>query len=178
VGHGRPRQPGGAAQLEGIESRPHRRQRPDLHRRPRYQSAGAGSYPDTNYLPSAHGINYTLNAACFGLWSLTGDSSTNWDIGGASGAQLVRMRCRSGSNTSLRINSSAADESFANSDGSGLFVANRSGASATQCYRNGASLGSGTAAATTIPGGLGNLFVCAMNPHEANPSIRQQALIG
>jgi hypothetical protein len=109
--------------------------------------------------------------------SRTSDSSTNRDIGDASGAQLVRMRCRSGSNTSLRINSSAADESFANSDGSGLFVANRSGASATQCYRNGASLGSGTAAATTIPGGAGNLFVCAMNPNEANPSIRQQALV-
>jgi hypothetical protein len=71
---------------------------------------------------------------------------------------------------------SAADETFVNSDGSGLFVANRSGASATQCYRNGASLGSGTAAATTMPGGAGNLFVCAMNPNEANPSIRQQAL--
>jgi hypothetical protein len=70
---------------------------------------------------------------------------------------------------------SAADETFVNSDGSGLFVANRSGASATQCYRNGASLGSGTAA-TTIPGGAGNLFVCAMNPNEANPSTRQQAL--
>jgi hypothetical protein len=71
---------------------------------------------------------------------------------------------------------SAADETFVNSDGSGLFVANRSGASSTQCYRNGASLGSGTAAATTMPGGAGNLFVCAMNPNEANPSIRQQAL--
>jgi hypothetical protein len=46
----------------------------------------------------------------------------------------------------------------------------------TQCYRNGASLGSGTAAATTMPGGAGILFVCAMNPNEANPSIRQQAL--
>jgi hypothetical protein len=27
-----------------------------------------------------------------------------------------------------------------------------------------------------MPGGAGNLFVCAMNPNEANPSIRQQAL--
>jgi hypothetical protein len=25
-------------------------------------------------------------------------------------------------------------------------------------------------------GGAGNLFVCTMNPNEANPSIRQQAL--
>ena len=27
-----------------------------------------------------------------------------------------------------------------------------------------------------MPGGAGNLFGCAMNSHEANPSIRQQAL--
>jgi hypothetical protein len=39
-----------------------------------------------------------------------------------------------------------------------------------------AIFGSGTAASTTMPDGAGNLFVCAMNPNEGNPSIRQQAL--
>jgi hypothetical protein len=68
-----------------------------------------------------------------------------------------------------RLRAVGSRESFANSDGSGLFVANRSGATE--------SVSSGAAAATTMPGGAGNLFVCAMNPNEANPSIRQQAVV-
>ena len=99
--------------------------------------------------PAFRLAQFVQNSAHMGCWSNTdSDSNNNFGIGlHTSSISNIRTSNATGSMTG-RINH-VADTTFgAVAASTGHFVINRSGASATQAYRNGASVGSGTDAST------------------------------
>jgi hypothetical protein len=97
------------------------------------------------------------------------------ELGGDARAGSLRKRLADNLDPAIRAEADARYATWSPSPCPSPLTADQPPAppSATATAR---SLGSGTAAATTMPGGAGNLFICAMNPNEANPSIGQQAL--
>jgi hypothetical protein len=123
-----------------------------------YTGNGTTSYVDTTFdAAAATAPKYAQNSASFSVWSLSSGQTAGAGIGGGGSGgtdQMVTMNTRSGSDlATLRINSPihVAADSFANTDGSGLFTAVRRGATSVEMYRNGASIGTGT---TSSAGGL------------------------
>lgn len=108
-----------------------------------YAGDGATSYLNTGWAPSA-GVNYLQDSATVFGWSRTAAAEAgtgNYWIGTATSAD-VRVTPRTSADVyAYRINQ-ATSSGPANTDGSGLFAVSRSGAAATQSYRNGAAIGS------------------------------------
>jgi hypothetical protein len=108
------------------------------------------SWEDTNFNPSAGGQIYAQNAAHVSVWdNTTGGSDGRIISGGTSGADSTHIYNPFGGSLYARINS-AAGAGFVVPDSRGHVLGNRSGASATQTYRNGSSLGSDTAASAAL----------------------------
>lgn len=118
-----------------------------------FNGNGTSSYVDTNYNPSTAGINYTLNSATIGVWSLTQGTSSNGIFGWSDGTNRAFINARNDySATDARINQ-GSPPTFFNSDGRGLFTGVRTGAGARQVYRNASLLGSDSTSSTAIPNG-------------------------
>jgi hypothetical protein len=132
-----------------------------------YAGDGTAAYLDTGWSPSLG----AQDSLCFGVWDRTGAQSTA-GVAGTSAAPSVLLLVRSATDTAaVRVNQGAASASGAGSvtDGSGLTVANRSGASAVQIYRNGALLLSASPASTapsTAPLTLGLFNASNFNAHQ------------
>ncbi len=109
-----------------------------------YNGDGAASYVNTTWAPS-NGVNYTQDSATIFAWSRTSaaESDDAKGILGSGTTTAVRLTTRSSANL-LRYRINQASSSSGGSgitDGSGLYAASRSGAAATQAYRNGATSG-------------------------------------
>ena len=104
----------------------------------RFTTNGSSSFIDPSYTPSTAGGNLTQNSAAFGLWSRTVGQQANTS-GANDATQNLTMNPRTTTDlVSFQVNQATATLStFANTVGTGLFVGNRSGASATQAYING-----------------------------------------
>lgn len=114
---------------------------------------GTTSYLAPGWAPDT-GVQYQQDSAHLTGWSLTAGSASNTQLiigtaaAGPPGALLVPRA--TGDAMSAFVNDDVAT-AFSNANQSGFFVANRSGASARQGYRNGVSLGSDTVASTGEP---------------------------
>lgn len=103
-----------------------------------WQGDGVDDALTAGLILSTMAVNFTLNAASFGLWSRTDGQSSVEAMGGIN--QLVRLR-----NTSdqlvVRVNSGTSD-TVANTNATGFFELVRTDASTVKVYRNGSQIGS------------------------------------
>jgi hypothetical protein len=114
--------------------------------------AGDGS---TSYLDSGVNMstvsNYSQNSAHMGVWSLTNVSDTAYLDCGIIGVNTstINMRNSSGNMTG-GANATTGAVSVAVADSLGHGLVNRSGSTAQQLYKNGASIGSNTQVSSSI----------------------------
>jgi hypothetical protein len=110
---------------------------------------GTTSYLNSNFVPSTHGVQYTLNDASYGVYSRTSGQENKEQIGanGASGSSVAgfaRMRVRNTNNIGqFWINATDSVNPLNRSntfDGSGLFSLDRTASDAISLWRNGAEL--------------------------------------
>lgn len=117
-----------------------------------YTGDALSTYIDTNYNPTtAANAHYTQNDAVYGLWVYTdpGVASTQASMGNDND-NLSVMLFGAGGNVVFGINQSAGGINVTPAARTGLLVIERTAAGATQAYRNGASLGTGTGASIAI----------------------------
>lgn len=116
-----------------------------------YAGNGTTSYLNTQYTPSTNAVNLAQNSATIAVWSRTA-AVDKFVFGNGTSTGIIAIGTRlTGDFFSYRMNQSTTTAT-ASTDGSGLFAASRSGASATQGYRNGATLGAaGSAASAALP---------------------------
>ncbi len=104
------------------------------------ETDGVASYIDTGFNPSTMAVHSTKDSSVFGISTVdstqgTTSSWAGWVDPGFGGDSILG---RSSTDTfAFRVNQTGAASSGANTDGSGLIAANRSGASATQFYLRG-----------------------------------------
>jgi hypothetical protein len=114
-----------------------------------YAGNGTTSYIDTNWNPAVNGVNYTRDNALFSIYSRTAAQHAGSDAGWV-GSVGTTIETRNGSNNATyRVNQSALD-TIAVATGDGLYSPHRTGASATELFKNGASLTTGSQASTAI----------------------------
>jgi hypothetical protein len=104
---------------------------------------------NTGFIPSTHGVQFTMNTAHASVWSLT--SAQNSSYTAFSGHTNLFAAYVDG-NTYFRINNNAGGAG-ANTDGSGFFLAVRtaaSGAGAIMGYRNGVNIANTADGAATL----------------------------
>lgn len=119
--------------------------------------ASATVYLDSQFNPSTAGGSFATNSAHISAWSNTNAASS------ASGGTIIGNSTSSGNSNSssilpkysdgnayFRINDGTSSAGFVNANSTGQYIANRSGASATQGYRNASLVGSPNAAAGTL----------------------------
>lgn len=118
-----------------------------------FATNGVDSYLQTTFNPTtAVTPNYVRNSASFGLWSLTSGQTVSVagaHTGGSDGHVTIAPRTATNV-ANARITQNGSTNYNANTDGRGFYAANRSGASATQFYKNGAAHGTGTAASVAV----------------------------
>lgn len=114
---------------------------------------GTTSYLAPGWSPDT-GVQYQQNSAHLAGWSLTAGATSNTQLilgmTGAGPPSILLVPRAVGDAMSAFVNDDAAT-AFTNASQDGFFVANRSGASARQGYRNGVSLGSDALASTGEP---------------------------
>lgn len=115
-----------------------------------YTGDGATSFLDTAAVRNAL-ANYAQNSASIGAWVRNNVASSTARSIGASTANLARILPRSAGGAAIvYANDTAALTIAGITTSAGLTVANRSGASARQVYKNGASIGSDTQASASL----------------------------
>lgn len=114
-----------------------------------YTGNGSSSYIDSNYNPTTNATNFVQNSGCAFGWSNT----AGVDGGGLLGQSSVSIAIvpeYTDSNCYWGINTPANESTGGLGDGTGLWLANRSGASAEQLYRNGSSVATGTVTSQAV----------------------------
>lgn len=120
-----------------------------------YAGNGTTSYVDTN-CNSDDTVQYVQDSACFGVWTRVVGDAGGFRVHGWLNAGAT-VGCYVGGFTSDTTGTTNINGAFdsristaAAGGGTGLWVGNRSGASAVQLYRNGASVQTGTTASVAI----------------------------
>lgn len=129
-----------------------------------YAGNGTTSYLNTGFVPSTHGVQYTLNDASFGVYSRTNANATSSaDMGAQASSSSNRaiLFIRNGNEAAYRVNQNAAQSGVANTDSSGLWVARRTASNAISQYHNGASFATSATASTGRPAVA--MFIAAQN---------------
>lgn len=113
--------------------------------------AGDGTtYLDTTYNPNTNGVNYTLNSASAGIYSLSNISASTVEMGASTGglANRIEFALRFGGNAYIAMNDNATSQ--ASSDSRGLWIGSRTGASSFFVMRNGGVFFTPNTAATNL----------------------------
>lgn len=125
-----------------------------------FQGNGSSMYLNVGFNPATQGVQYTLNSSTFFV-QYSNDVGSDTLDGSLSGGAIF-MRPRGAANTCVSRVNDGANLSVASANGIGLFSIVRTASNARQAYRNGATLGSGDAqASTSIPSQ--NVFLGAYN---------------
>jgi hypothetical protein len=112
-----------------------------------YQGDGATSYLDTGWDFVNNGAVISQNNRALGLWSRTPDQMpTGTDIGASDTTLGIR---NSLDQLGLRVGA-ASSANLTNTDGSGWFFVQRTGAAASEAFRNNISLGTSATASTAL----------------------------
>lgn len=126
-------------------------------------SGSSTVYIDTGFNPSsAPSPNYTTNSAHIMGWPLTNAADTACCGASVSGVNSYPIPRLSGDLFYCRINNApGGSDNVANASSIGQFIVNRSGASATQGYKNGSSVLTPNVASNGNPNI--NLYTCGWN---------------
>jgi hypothetical protein len=122
-----------------------------------YAGNGTTSYLNTGFIPSTHGVNYTLNSACVGFFSRTvGLGGRDTGAGVVTALPTLPMAQViadfGDGNAYGAVNSEAGTFiSGLNGGASGLWMASRTNAAAVALYKNGSALLTGATASNGIP---------------------------
>lgn len=117
-------------------------------------TATLGEYVDTTFVASTQGIAYLQNSAHFGVWVRNNIQSAAVAMGVTTGANSYVIPRNLTDGFVSRVNDTTNATVAAVVDSSGFSCVTRTGASATQVYKNGAALGAaGSAASTGVPSG-------------------------
>jgi hypothetical protein len=105
---------------------------------------------DTGYTPTTSpGAQFTLNSAHLSMWSLTAGVVSSDGVG-VNDNSVIDPHYVTGDVLLASVNCHFGSMSVPNSDGTGFYIANRSGATAQQLYKNGASVASNSTVTTTL----------------------------
>lgn len=135
-----------------------------------YQGDGVDDALATGFNPTTASGKFALNSSALGLWSLTNVANGNmFEIGNANS----RFNSRSTNGDTLRgqLNDGTTASFGAAGNSIGHFVFSRTAAAVRTAYRNGASLGGDTTAATA----LFNANFALLSDGNTNFSTRQHA---
>lgn len=111
-------------------------------------SGGAPNFLDTNLNASLGGALYTQDSAHISVWDMTAGAGDGNQLVGASTQEHIYPRFTNG-NAFFRINNGTGTN-VAVATATGFYTGNRSGAGATQSYKNGASVVTGTDASAAL----------------------------
>ena len=121
---------------------------------------GTSSYLNTGWDPATNGSNYAQNDCSFGCWIDAGVTTSSNVI--AMGTDIARLFPRaSGSIISGNVQSSIVSNFNSISTRYGLTALERTGASAVQAFRDGASAGTDTDVSTALD--TRDFFICCQN---------------
>lgn len=110
----------------------------------------AGEYIDTGFTPSVLGVAYQQDSASLGVYANNNITSAGVAAGVSTGSSAY-MVLRSNSNQQqYRMNDGTTVTVAGATDGSGLTVITRTGATATQGYQRGAAFGAAASNASTL----------------------------
>lgn len=142
-----------------------------------YAGNGTNSFVNTNFTPS-NGTKVAQNDCSYSIWSRTTTEYANTGNGGVdSVARRFSFNPRNTTDQYIYHLAEGAGTTLSGStDGTGLYTGVRTAASVTAAYRNGSSIGTGSATSggrTTVP-----LYMCAFNNNGTASSFvtRQYAL--
>ena len=117
-------------------------------------TATLAEYVDTTFVPAVSGVAYLQNSAHIGVWVRNNIQSAGTAMGVSTGASAYILPRNLADGFVSRINDATNATVAAVVDSSGFSSVVRTGASATQAYKNGAALGAaGSAASTQLPTG-------------------------
>lgn len=117
-----------------------------------YQGNASSSYVNTGFTPSTANGKYTLNAASFGLWSLTAAPAPAGQMDmGTEAVNRADIRCAKAEGDAIAAANALTQFSVASLDGSGFFSVSRTAADATTLRRNQVQLTSSAIAAVALP---------------------------
>lgn len=141
---------------------------------------GTTSYLNTQFVPSLHGVQYTLNDASFGVYSRTNSASSSMaDMGSRNASNVAISMFYSNladGSAVIAVNRGASTTTAVHGAGStGLWVARRTASNAIQMYRNGSSVATAANVSTALTGRA--MAICA-RMSDATPgefSTRQYA---
>ena len=115
-----------------------------------YAGDGVSAFYDTKFDMST-GTNYTLNSGTWMLYNETsGDGSGRFGVTTGGGAAFAALRMN-GTTGALGFVNSGTEATQTVTNSNGIFIATRTGASATALYYNGSLAGTNTQASLSIP---------------------------
>lgn len=116
-----------------------------------FQGDGTQSYLNTGFNPVQEvGAKYTLNSASFGTWNLLTAQDNGASMGTANGVGQSQLWPRYTDDLAYYAVNQDTTDTIASTDGSGFFIASRTGASAVSLDRNGVKLDSSTTASSSL----------------------------
>lgn len=114
-------------------------------------TGASGKYIDTNFNATTAGTpKFTLNSASAWAWSNTSAQSAGPVFGVVTGTNVTYILPRFTDDKFYGATNDGSFRNVASTDGTGMFAANRSGASATERYKNGASVGTNADGAAAL----------------------------
>lgn len=113
-------------------------------------SGNGTNYPTTYYNPATEKTNLSINSATLGVYIRTDSNTDVYQLGATDGTNQLAFEARDTGSFYTRINSSNS-LSAASSSAIGFWLSTRTASNAVKCYKNGALVGSGSAASTAIP---------------------------
>ena len=122
-------------------------------------SNGSSGYANTNFAPSLNGA--TLNSHHVSYYSRTNTNGTEVEFGSQSSGNVTILEIRTSGTTYAAVNSLQTFTTFSDSDSRGLYIANRTGASSLNVWRNSIKAATGTTSSSSLPGA--NYYIMAWN---------------
>jgi len=116
-------------------------------------AGGTGKVINTNYNPTSHGNNYTLNDASMGCYIRTDISEAAVDMGAdddANKTDAYFMTRWTNDRAYIQFNGTS-QEYASNDDSRGMYIANRTAANIQDLYKNGEKIIDGTGASVALP---------------------------
>ena len=115
-----------------------------------YTGNGSTSYLNTGHIPGTTGTNFTQNSGCIWVYSrINLQANFGSYMGGANRTFIIVRNTSDQSISGINTVNFTFTAASAVTDSRGLFAINRSGATASQIYRNGSSIGTGAGASNS-----------------------------
>jgi hypothetical protein len=141
-----------------------------------YANGTQEAYINTNFNPSTDGVNFTLNDASFGFYIREGTQGETYNIAGCSdGSNVIICNPRRPNDFIItKFNDNTTVETDTTQNPLGLWIMNRTGASAYTILKNNTTIVTATTTTTALPNVELFLFRHNINgTPQANVALRQ-----